>query len=90
MFYDFWQDDNHIQGIWRKTTLESYKSSNPLYKTVIDLDALPPPTCGTAKTWVWHGSTLLDDGPGGEWDRALISLSPGGSDADTGMVIVPS
>ncbi|KAL7542900.1 hypothetical protein ACHAXR_012196, partial [Thalassiosira sp. AJA248-18] len=39
----------------------------------------------TAKTWVWHGSTLLDEGGGGQqlWDRALIRLSPGGSDADT-------
>ncbi|KAH8063377.1 serine-type exopeptidase [Aureococcus anophagefferens] len=34
----------------------------------------------TAATWVWHGSSLLDDG---NHDRALISLSPGGSDADT-------
>ena len=82
-FYNFWQDDVHVQGIWRKTTYESYKSGAPDWQTVIDLDALPPPTCGTAKTWVWHGSTLLDDGPGGDWDRALIALSPGGSDADT-------
>ena len=32
---------------------------------------------------VWHGSSLLDEGPAGNWDRTLISLSPGGSDADT-------
>jgi prolyl oligopeptidase len=82
-FYDFWRDDKHVQGIWRKTTLESYKTGTPDWKIVIDLDALPPPKCGTAKTWVWHGSTLLDNGPGTECDRALIALSPGGSDADT-------
>lgn len=28
-------------------------------------------------------SQLLDEGVDGKWDRALISLSPGGSDADT-------
>lgn len=47
---------------------------------------MPPPTTDTAKTWVWHGSTLLDEGlgpTGNKWDRALIRLSPGGSDADT-------
>jgi prolyl oligopeptidase len=73
----------HAKGIWRKTTLASYKSGAPVWKTVIDVDALPPPTTDTAKTWVWHGSTLLDDGPGTEVDRCIIALSPGGSDADT-------
>lgn len=84
MYYNFWQDEEHVQGIWRKTTLESFKSETTDWKTVIDLDALEPPAVGTAKTWVWHGSKLLDEGPGlANWDRALISLSPGGSDADT-------
>ena len=83
MYYNFWQDDKHVQGIWRKTTLESYQTKNPEWHTVLDLDALPPPTTDTASTWVWHGSSLLDEGPDSAWDRALISLSPGGSDADT-------
>lgn len=83
--YNFWQDDKHVQGIWRKSTLDSYRSKDTEWSTVIDLDALPPPTTGTAKTWVWHGSTLLDEGPakGHKVERALIALSPGGSDADT-------
>ena len=82
-YYNFWQDEQHVQGIWRKTTLESYKSENPTeWDTVLDLDALPPPTTDTASTWVWHGSTLLHDNEG-TYGRALIKLSPGGSDADT-------
>ena len=84
IWYNLWQDDEHVQGIWRRTTLESFKTASPEWETVLDLDALPPPETGTAKTWVWHGSTLLDEGPGrARWDRALIALSPGGSDADT-------
>lgn len=83
MYYNFWQDDKHVQGIWRKTTLESYRTADPQWKTVLDLDALDPPTTDTASTWVWHGSSLLDEGPGTVCDRALIALSPGGSDADT-------
>lgn len=83
-YYNFWQDANHVQGIWRRTTLESFKTKEPKWTTVLDLDALPPPTTDTAKTWVWHGSSLLDEGPHrNQWDRALIRLSPGGSDADT-------
>jgi len=82
-YYNFWRDETHVQGIWRKTTLESYRSAAPEWQTVIDVDALPPPTVDTAATWVWHSYSLLDEGPGGAWDRALISLSPGGSDADT-------
>ena len=84
--YNLWQDADHVAGIWRKTTLASYKTSAPVWQTVLDIDALDPPQFGTAKTWVWHGSTLLDEGHnGGAWttDRALIQLSPGGSDADT-------
>jgi len=83
LFYNYWQDEVHVQGIWRKTSLSSYKAGAPEWKTVIDVDALPPPQCDTAKTWVWHGSTLLDDGPGTTCDRTIIALSPGGSDADT-------
>ena len=89
LYYNFWQDDKHVQGIWRRTTLESFLSEREEggrteWSTVLDVDALPPPTTGTAKTWVWHGSTLLDEGPElAKWDRALVQLSPGGSDADT-------
>lgn len=82
-FYDFWQDAKHVQGIWRRCTLESFRAKEPDFTTVIDVDALPPPQHETAKSWVWHGSTLLEDGPGTTCDRALIKLSPGGSDADT-------
>src|SRR5689334_16082278 len=27
--YNFWQDADHVRGIWRRTTLESYASGNP-------------------------------------------------------------
>jgi prolyl oligopeptidase len=80
--YNFWQDSTHVQGIWRKCTLDSYRTASPAWTTIIDVDAMAPPTTDTAKTWVWHGSKLLDEGAG-KCDRAIISLSPGGSDADT-------
>lgn len=82
-YFNYWQDESHVRGIWRKTTLESYKTASPEWHTVIDVDALPPPQCDTAQSWVWHGYALLDEGPSGPYDRAIVRLSPGGSDADT-------
>jgi len=76
----FWKDENHVQGIWRKVTLDSYRSASPAWETVIDVDALPPPTTGTAATWVWHGSSPLDEGPGGAWDRTLVSWGVNGAE----------
>ena len=78
-YYNFWQDETHVRGIWRRTTLDSYRTAAPEWHTVLDIDAMPPPAPDI--NWVWKGKTLLDEGPDGPWDRALIFLSPGGSDA---------
>lgn len=81
--YNFWTDSQHPQGIWRRTTLESYRSDDPQWETLLDLDAL---SAEEGTTWVWHGASLLrPEQTGGEipgFTRALIDLSPGGSDAD--------
>ncbi|WP_300342807.1 prolyl oligopeptidase family serine peptidase [Nesterenkonia sp.] len=81
--YNFWTDAEHPQGIWRRTTLASYRSENPQWEVLLDLDAL---SAAEGTTWVWHGATLLrpeqTDGEIPGWSRALIDLSPGGSDAD--------
>ena len=82
MLFNIWKDDKNPCGIWRKTTFESYKTDTPEWVTILDLDKLDPPKIGTAKTWVWKGAEFLNgDLDGGPWDRALVYLSPGGSDA---------
>jgi len=73
--YNFWQDGAHVQGLWRRTTWESYRSENPVWETVLDLDALSK---AEGQTWVWHGANCLAP----ERVRCLVQLSPGGSDAD--------
>ncbi|WP_066464852.1 prolyl oligopeptidase family serine peptidase [Sanguibacter suarezii] len=75
LFYNFWKDAEHPQGLWRRTTLESYRSPEPEWETVLDVDAL-----GAAEdvSWVWHGAQVLRP----DYRKALVSLSPGGSDAD--------
>jgi prolyl oligopeptidase len=71
--YNFWRDDVHERGIWRRTTIVSYRTAAPEWETVLDVDALAK---AEGKSWVFHGATCL--APTNE--RCLISLSPGGSD----------
>ncbi|WP_402466354.1 prolyl oligopeptidase family serine peptidase [Isoptericola aurantiacus] len=82
--YNFWRDADHERGLWRRTTLESYRTADPAWETVLDLDAL---AAQEGESWVWHGATVLRPTPeqlaaGEPWRRALVDLSPGGSDAD--------
>ncbi len=82
--YNFWRDAAHPRGLWRRTTLESYRTESPAWEEVLDLDALAD---AEETSWVWHGASLLRPTPeqleaGEPWRRALIDLSVAGSDAD--------
>ncbi|MFI4966502.1 MAG: prolyl oligopeptidase family protein, partial [Caulobacterales bacterium] len=71
---DFWQDADHVRGVWRTTTLESYRTAAPEWKTLLDVDALAK---AEGKNWVFKGAQCLKPA-----DRyCLISLSNGGKDA---------
>lgn len=37
---NFWQDPDHVRGIWRRTTLESYRTDTPDWELLLDVDAL--------------------------------------------------
>ena len=83
ILFNLWKDQDHPKGLWRKTTLESYKSSDPKWETVLDLDALSKQD---DIAWVWKGSRSLprkrDTGSQvNRVTRSLLSLSRGGSDA---------
>ena len=78
LYYNFWQDETHVQGIWRRCTLDEYRKKEPAWEIVLDLDAL---SAESGVSWVWGGSTLLDEGPDVRKDRVMISLSRGGADA---------
>lgn len=73
-YYNFWQDERHARGILRRTTLSEYRKSNPTWETVIDVDQLGE---SEQESWVYGGSSTLRP----TYDRTLISLSRGGSDA---------
>tara|TARA_B100001093_G_scaffold321042_2_gene306374 strand:- start:1817 stop:4018 length:2202 start_codon:yes stop_codon:yes gene_type:complete len=72
--YNFWQDDEHIRGLLRRTSLDSYHSDNPQWETVIDIDLLA--TVENAN-WVYKGRICLPGNP----SRCLLRLSDGGKDA---------
>ncbi len=73
--YNFWKDSTHVRGLWRRTTLESYRTDEPEWETVLDVDALGETE---GESWVWHGASILRPA----YRKALVSLSRGGSDAD--------
>lgn len=72
--YNFWQDPEHLRGIWRKTTLADYTAVEPHWTTVLDIDALNK---AEGKSWVFKGAELLKP----EETRCMIQLSDGGEDA---------
>jgi prolyl oligopeptidase len=74
--FNFWQDETHVRGVWRRTSLTSYKTASPDWETVIDLDALAK---AEGKNWIWKGADCRPR----THDRCLISLSNGGKDAVT-------
>ncbi|MEM9018146.1 MAG: S9 family peptidase, partial [Verrucomicrobiota bacterium] len=77
--YNFWQDDTHVRGLWRRTSMEEYRRENPEWETVLDFDALAEKE---EKNWVFKGASVFHD-PKSESYRCLVSLSDGGKDAVT-------
>lgn len=49
---NFWQDADHVRGVWRKTTLESYRTDQPAWETILDIDALSK---AENANWVFKG-----------------------------------
>ncbi|SDK83248.1 prolyl oligopeptidase [Nocardioides sp. YR527] len=77
--YNFWRDADHERGIWRRTTPDSYRTDDPEWELLLDLDAL---AAEEGESWVWHGASVLRPEPGEPWRKVLVDLSQGGSDAD--------
>ena len=71
---NFWQDAANPKGVWRRTTLDSYRSDDTRWETLIDVDALAK---AEGKDWVWKGADCLAP----DETRCLVSLSDGGKDA---------
>jgi len=78
-YYNFWRDEQHERGIWRRTTLDEYRKPVPVWETILDLDAL---NAAEHTNWVWGGANCLrPTTPDAPYTRCLINLSRGGADA---------
>ena len=75
MVTNLWRDANNPRGLWRIASLDSYLAGTPEWRTLIDVDKLGE---DEGQSWVWHGANCLAP----EYTRCLVSLSPGGTDAD--------
>jgi prolyl oligopeptidase len=71
---NFWQDADHVRGLWRKTTLDSYRTAEPAWETILDIDALSK---AENANWVFKGASCLPP----DETRCLLTLSNGGKDA---------
>jgi prolyl oligopeptidase len=74
-YYNFWKDQKHERGIWRRTTLEEYRKDAPNWELLLDIDALNE---AEKENWVWQGANCLKP----DYTRCLINLSRGGADAN--------
>jgi prolyl oligopeptidase len=72
--YNFWQDSDNPRGIWRRTSWDSYLTGEPVWETVLDIDAL---ASDEGVPWAYGGATCLPP----DHRRCLVRLSRGGADA---------
>ncbi|MBC8377409.1 MAG: S9 family peptidase [FCB group bacterium] len=72
--YNFWRDDVHIRGIWRRSPLDAYLENKPEWDVLLDIDALAE---AEEENWVYKSVNGLPP----NYNRFLIELSRGGKDA---------
>lgn len=83
--YNFWRDAANPRGLWRRTSLDSYRTEDPgdersreeqttHWDVLIDVDELAR---ADGENWVWAGADVIEP----DHTLALVSLSRGGSDA---------
>lgn len=70
---NFWQDRDHVRGLWRQTSFAEYQKKNPKWETLLDLDVL---NHSEKKSWVFHGAICLPP----QYNSCLIKLSDAGKD----------
>lgn len=73
-FYNFWQDDHYVRGLWRRTPFEDYFKKKPRWEKLLDVDAL---AAAEGANWVYEGASCLPP----ENRRCLLQFSRGGKDA---------
>src|SRR3984893_6990645 len=72
--FNFWKDAEHPRGLWPAATLDSFRTAQPDWEILLDLDAI---AAEEGEDWTWSGASTIP----GSHDRAILMLSRGGADA---------
>jgi prolyl oligopeptidase len=72
--YNFWQDQAHVRGLWRRMPVADYVEGSDEWDVVLDVDAL---AAAEGENWVYEGTDCLAP----DYARCIVTLSRGGSDA---------
>jgi prolyl oligopeptidase len=72
--YNFWQDPDHVRGVWRRADVKSYRSGSPKWDTVIDYDKL---AADEGRNWI--SGTIACLSPA--YVHCMVEVSDGGTDA---------
>lgn len=72
--YNFWQDEQHPRGIWRRTSIQDYLNGDPTWETIIDIDSISKKD---NEKYVFKGASGLFP----KYDKFMVKLSKGGGDA---------
>lgn len=74
--YQYWQDQTHIRGHLKRTSVADYNNKKDNWEVVFDLDEISKQE---GKNWVWKGLTCSKK----DKSKCLFFLSNGGKDATT-------
>jgi prolyl oligopeptidase len=75
-YYNFWQDETHVRGIYRRARVAEFaRNGNPNWEVVFDVDAV---AAAENANWVFKGMDCLEGST-----RCMVALSDGGKDAST-------
>ena len=72
---NLWKDAANPRGLWRRTTLESFRTAKPEWEVLLDMDKL---AADEGADWLLAWTASQPGNP-----RVILSLSRGGSDAVT-------
>ncbi|MCG8700654.1 MAG: hypothetical protein MI922_21550 [Bacteroidales bacterium] len=72
--YNFWQDENNVRGLWRRSPKDLYLKGQPVWENLLDIDNL---SSEDNIKWVYQGVSFITP----KYNKALVSLSKGGGDA---------
>ena len=72
--YNYWQDREHVFGIWRRASYTDFMAGAPVWETLIDFDAW---SARDGKEWILKGVSFAP----GDSTRCLLFVAHKGQDA---------